>query len=113
MITIFHNPKCKKSREGLAFITSLNIEFCIRNYFEQPFSVIELKELFKYFNEPIITLIRTQEDDYKKLYKGKDLNDEEWITVLVNSPKLLQRPLVFNNAKLILAQPVEKILSII
>jgi len=54
-------------------------------------------------------IVRTQEDVYKEKFKDKNFTDEEWITILLENPKLIQRPIVVKNHKAVLGQPVEEI----
>jgi len=60
-----------------------------------------------------VEFVRTQEKEYKENYKDKELSDEEWIKILVENPKLLQRPIVVNGEKAVLANPPEKVEEII
>ena len=109
MFKIFHNPRCKKSREGLEYLTSKTSDFKIRNYLKDPVTTEELKEILLKSNLAPIKLVRMQEDVYKKELKGKKFTDEEWIRIIVENPKLLQRPIVVSKHKAIIAQPPEKI----
>jgi len=109
MFTIYHNPRCSKSRAGLAYLESKKVEFKVVDYIKNPLSKKELKELLMKMNLKPIEIIRTQEDLYKSDLKGKKFTDDEWIRILIENPKLMQRPIVAKNHKAILAQPPEKI----
>ena len=56
-----------------------------------------------------VEIVRTQEDEFKDGLKGKTFTDEEWITILLENPKLIQRPIVVKNHKAVVGQPVEEI----
>lgn len=113
MFNIYHNPRCKKSRAGLQFLQESGIEFQVINYFEQPFTAIELKELIHKTGLKPFDLVRTQEEVYKTHFKGLKLTDIEWIETLIKHPKLLKRPIVVNNEKAIWADPADQIEKII
>ncbi|MCF8230006.1 MAG: arsenate reductase (glutaredoxin) [Bacteroidales bacterium] len=109
MITIYHNPRCKKSRAGLQYLEDKGVDFEIRQYLKKPLSKDELKSLLTKMNKKPHDIIRTQEEKYRKELKGKNFSDEEWISILVENPKLMQRPIVEKEYKAVLAQPPENI----
>jgi arsenate reductase (glutaredoxin) len=106
---IYHNPRCAKSRAGLKYLESKTSHFEIVKYLEEGISAKELGELIAKSGKKVFDFVRTQEQDYKHEYKGKILNDEEWIKVLAENPKLLQRPIVANGDKVVLGNPPENI----
>jgi arsenate reductase (glutaredoxin) len=108
MITIYHNPRCRKSHAGLAYLESKGVDFSLCNYFKEPFTEEELKEVLKKLGVPAREMIRTQETEYKQLYKGKDLSEEDWIQALLKHPKLFKRPVVVKDDKAVWADPPEK-----
>ena len=113
MLRIFHNPRCRKSREGLAFLKSCTTEFTIVDYISEGLTKSDLEEiLLKTHLEPQ-QLLRTQEEVYRKELKGKDFTREEWIQIICENPKLLQRPMVIAKHKAVLGIPPEKILKVI
>ncbi len=107
MITIYHNPRCRKSRAGLAYLESKGVDFTIRNYFKEPLTAAELKDVLKKLGLPAREMIRTQEAEYKSLYKGKELSEEEWVQAIIDHPKLLKRPVVVKDDKAVWADPPE------
>ena len=109
MITIYHNPKCRKSREGLQYLEDKGIDFTVVEYLRTPISREELKILLVKLNKRPVEIVRTSEDEFKAKLKGKNFTDEEWITILLENPKLIQRPIVTINHKAVLAQPAEEI----
>jgi arsenate reductase len=109
MITIYHNPKCRKSREGLEYIKGKGLPFTIVEYLKTPFSREQLKELLMKLNLSPRELVRTQEDIFKDQFKGKTFTDEEWISILLEYPKLIQRPIVSKGYKAVVGQPPEEI----
>lgn len=113
MITIYHNPRCTKSREGLCLLEELNEEFIIRKYLEEPFSKTELKDVIKKLNIKPIELVRTKEKIWINQFKNKELSDDELITILIENPKLIERPIIVKGNKAVIARPKEKIQEIL
>jgi arsenate reductase (glutaredoxin) len=109
MLTIYHNPRCKKSCEGLKYLQEMGVQHNVVKYLETGLSKEILKEILLKANKKPIELVRTQEEYFKKELKGKKFTDEEWIRIIIENPKLLQRPIVVGKYKSILAQPADKI----
>lgn len=109
MNTIYHNPRCKKSRAGLAYLTEKQGKFQVREYLKDPLTEAELSALLMKLHIKPLELIRTQEEAYRKELKGLELNDEEWIKVMVENPKLIHRPIVEGKYKAVIGDPVENI----
>ena len=112
MFTIYHNPRCKKSRAGLQHVIDNNMEHQVREYLKEPLSEAELTSLVMKLHVKPFALIRTQEEYYRKELKGLNLNDGEWIKVMVENPKLIQRPIVEGKYKAVVGDPVENIQSL-
>lgn len=108
-LKIYHNPRCKKSRAGLNYLQEKTTGFEIITYISDGLSEAQLKEILLKSNKNPQDLIRTQEDVYKKELKGKQFTDDEWINIIIEIPKLLQRPIVVGKHKAVLAQPPEEI----
>jgi len=109
MFTIYHNPRCRKSRAGLTYLQEKSNDYRIREYLKEPLDVGELKDLINKLGMSPLELVRTQEEVYRKEYKGNELTDSEWVQVLISNPKLLQRPIVVKEHMAVLAQPPENI----
>ena len=109
MIKIYHNPRCKKSREGLEYLKTKTSDFKIVDYLKEGLNINILKEILLKTNCKPVDLIRKQEDIFKKELKGKQFTNEEWIDIIIENPKLLQRPIVVAKHKAVIAQPPEKI----
>ena len=109
MLKIYHNSRCKKSREGLQYLEASGKEFEIIEYLKNGLSVEELKEILLKLNKKPADIVRTQEDYYKKNLKGKEFTEEEWIQIISENPKLLQRPIVVDRHKAVLAQPANEL----
>jgi arsenate reductase len=109
MITIYHNPRCSKSRECSIFFEASNKDVAIVNYMKTPFTIDSLSEIIALLAIKPIELVRTTEKIWKENYKGKVMSDSAIIKAMVDEPKLIQRPLVVNGKKAVIARPLEKI----
>ena len=113
-ITIYHNPKCSKSRKALEIIKSKNIEPIIILYLLKKLSKAEINNLLSKLGLSIRDILRTGEDEYKKNnLKNENLSDDELIEFLIKFPKLLQRPIVVKNSKAVIGRPPENILNLL
>jgi arsenate reductase (glutaredoxin) len=113
MIQIYHNPRCTKSREGLEELKTINQPFKIIKYLENPLTKEELTDLLKKLNYKPLELIRTKEKIWIENYKNKNLSDDAIIEAMILNPKLIERPIIVNGNKAILARPKEKIKEIL
>jgi len=107
MIKIYHNPKCKKSRAGLAYLSQKGTPFEVVEYIKNPLTEKELKDILIKMNVKPQEIIRTQEEIYKKQFKGRQFTDDEWVRILVENPRLIKRPIVVKNYKAVWADPPE------
>ena len=113
MIKIYHNPRCRKSREGLTILENSGKEFQIIKYLEEVPSEDTLKEIISLLGISPIQLVRKTEQIWKENYKGKELSDIEIIKAMIENPKLIERPIVIYNSKAVIGRPPENIISII
>lgn len=113
MIQILHNPRCGKSREGLAILEESGKEFEIIKYLEDNPSKKQLKEIIKKLNVGALKLVRQNESIWKENFKGKDLSDDEIIDAMVANPILIERPIVINGNKAVIGRPPMEISKII
>ena len=109
MITIYHNPRCTKSREGLCELENLNQTVTVRKYLEEPFTKEELLDILKKLAIKPIELVRIKEAIWIENYKGKEMSDEAIIEAMLIHPKLIERPIVVSGDKAVIARPKEKI----
>ncbi|MBT8317760.1 MAG: arsenate reductase (glutaredoxin) [Lutibacter sp.] len=110
---IYHNPRCSKSRQGLAILEASNQPFQVIKYLETPISENELSEIVKLLRIKPIDLVRKNESVWKENYKNKSLSDSQLIKVMVANPKLIERPIVINNGKAIIGRPPQLIENIL
>lgn len=113
MIKIYHNPRCSKSRQGLAILEKSNKEFEIIKYLEEKLEAKQLEVIISKLGIKPIDLIRKNEAIWKSYYKGKTFSDKELIEAMIKFPKLIERPIVINDKKAVVGRPPESILEII
>lgn len=113
MIKIYHNPRCRKSRAGLQYLQDKNVDFEVVEYLKNPVSIEELEDLMMKLNKKPSEMVRTQEEIYKKQFKGKSFTDHEWLRIIVENPKLLKRPIIAKEYKAVWGDPAENIEEIL
>lgn len=113
MIKIYHNPRCRKSREGLAILEKSGQEFQIVKYLEDTPTKAELKDLVNQLGIETLGLVRKNEAIWKEQYKGKTLSDDQILEAMAAHPKLIERPIVVKGNKAVLGRPPEQIKTIL
>ena len=113
MIQILHNPRCGKSRECLSFIQESGKEFEIIKYLENVPTFEALSKIIEKLDLKPIEVVRQKEKIWIENFKGKELSDVEIIKAMVSNPILIERPIVINNKKAVIARPFVKIESIL
>jgi arsenate reductase len=108
MLKIFHNPRCRKSREGLEFLRSKTSGFTLVDYLKEGLSCRDLQEILLKSNLDPLDLVRKQEDLFIHDLKGKTFTRQEWIEIICENPRLLQRPIVVGRYKAVIALPAER-----
>ena len=108
---IYHNPSCSKSRCALAYLKDKNTPFEVRTYLTEPFSKKEFLALLSKLNVPVLDIVRKSESAFKSLLKGKDLSEDEIIDILLENPKLIERPIVEWGANAVVARPLENLIA--
>ncbi|MCB2081596.1 MAG: arsenate reductase (glutaredoxin) [Rickettsiales bacterium] len=113
-LTIYHNPRCSKSRQTLALLESHGHRPEIILYLETPPSEAELKAIIKKLDIAPRALLRKGEEDYKTLgLASKTHSEAELIQLMVKHPKLIERPIVVHGNKAALGRPPEQVLDIL
>ena len=107
---IYHNPRCSKSRQTLQLIQDAGIEPTIVEYLIEPLTSKDLKSLISQLNIPPAKLVRTKESLFKELKVDlKSMSESEVIQLLVDNPKLIERPIVVSAGKAIIGRPPENV----
>ncbi|OYT16412.1 MAG: arsenate reductase [Bacteroidetes bacterium 4572_77] len=114
MIKIYHNSRCKKSRAGLDYLSAKTDKYEIVQYLKDDlFTEVSLTKLLDLLQKKPLEMIRKQEVFFKKEIKGKEFTDKELIALMVENPKLINRPIVLNGNKAVWGDPAENIQEIL
>ncbi len=108
---IYHNPRCGKSRDGLAILAAFTNDFEIIDYIKNPPTIDEINILLHQLAMEPIDLVRKKEAIWKALTQGRSLNNQEIIEALAANPKLIERPIIIKKNKAIIGRPSEKIME--
>ena len=112
--TIYHNPRCSKSRQTLALLEEKGVDPNIVLYLEDNLSADQIKQLLKKLGIGARDLLRKGEDAYKELgLSDTNLSEDALINAMVEAPKLIERPIVVKGSQAVLGRPPENVLSII
>lgn len=110
---IYHNPRCSKSRQTLQLLENKGIEADVVLYLEKPPSANKIKEILKMLDLEPRELMRRKEAEYKEQNLADDsLSKADLIKAMVETPKLIERPIVVNNGKAAIGRPPESVLEI-
>jgi arsenate reductase len=112
-ITIYHNPRCSKSRETLALLEENGVKPRIVEYLKTPPSAAELRTILAALGMKPEQLARKGEEIYKSGYAGRTLTDAEWITALTTHPILIERPIVVKGSHAVLGRPPDNVLKLL
>lgn len=113
-LTLYHNPRCSKSRGALELLEARGLAPEVVRYLETPPDAATLKALLGKLGIGARQLLRTGEDEYKSLELANPaLSDEQLIAAMVEHPKLIERPILVAGDKAIIGRPPEKVLEIL
>lgn len=94
MLTIYHNPRCGKSRCALQRLEQAGQTFRIVEYLKNPPSELELRHILTLLGKTPFEIIRQKEIVFQEKFKGQTFSDDEWIQILLDHPVLIERPIV-------------------
>jgi arsenate reductase len=113
-LTLYHNPRCSKSRGALELLEARGLTPTIVRYLETPPSAAELHALLAKLGLSARQLLRSGEDEYKALnLDDASLSEEQLIAAMVAHPKLIERPILIAGDKAVVGRPPEKVLEIL
>ena len=107
-ITIYHNPRCSKSRKSIEILNSLDVEYHVIEYLKTPLAKEELTSILNKLRLEPIDIIRTNEEEFK-LNDAKSDDRDELIGLIIKYPKILQRPIISTNERAVIGRPPENI----
>ena len=109
VITIYHNPRCRKSREALALLSESGEPYQVVEYLKNPLSPRQLEALLDKLSIPPMDLVRRNEAEWKEHFKGKQLSDPDIVQAMARFPKLMERPVAVKENRAIIGRPPEQI----
>lgn len=112
-VTVYHNPRCSKSRAALALIEGRGVKPQVVEYLKTPPDAATLRELLKKLGISARELVRTGEQAFKDNFKGREMSEAQWIDALAAHPVLIERPIVVAGNRAVLGRPPEKVLDIL
>jgi len=112
-VTIWHNPRCGKSRDGVKLLEEKGVEAEVVKYLDTPPTKEELTEVLKMIGISPRELMRTKETIYKELNLKEETDEEKLIEAMVANPKLIERPVVIKDGKAAIGRPIENIIELL
>lgn len=112
-VSIYHNPRCGKSREALKLLQENGCEIEVIEYLKEIPSKKDLKMLLDKLGIKAVDLIRKKEEIFLKKFKNKEFTNEEWIQIMVENPILIERPIVIDGYKAVVGRPPELVIDLI
>ena len=112
-ITIYHNPRCSKSRAACQLIAARGVEASVIDYLTNPPSRDELRSLLGKLGMSASELVRRGEAAFSEHYAGRELSDEQWLDALIAHPILIERPIVVRGEQAVIGRPTEKLLELL
>ncbi|NOU50869.1 arsenate reductase (glutaredoxin) [Pseudoalteromonas sp. JBTF-M23] len=113
-VTIYHNPRCSKSRETLALLEAQGVNAQVVEYLKNPMSLETLDKLIQQLGfDSAHQLVRSKETLYKELGLSKETEESTLRQAMIANPKLIERPIVVNQQKAAIGRPPESVLNIL
>ena len=113
MLKIYHNPRCRKSREAVDLLDTTHVEYEVVLYLKTPPTPEELHKILSLLNMSPINLVRKQESIWKEEYKGREWTDDQLVQILCDNPKLIERPIIFDEQVAVVGRPLENLTALL
>jgi arsenate reductase len=112
-VTIWHNPRCSKSRDSFKLLEEQGVEAEVVKYLDSVPSKEELKEVLSKLNISAKELMRSKETIYKELNLAEVSDENTLIDAMLANPKLIERPIVIKGDKAVIGRPIEKVIALL
>ena len=113
MVKIYHNPRCSKSRSAVQILEERGVPYEVVRYMDEPMTEEEFLELLDLLDLEAPELLRTDEKIWRENYRELELNEDELVMLMLEHPQLMQRPIVVNGSKAVVARPPERVLEVL
>ncbi|MEA3418854.1 MAG: arsenate reductase (glutaredoxin) [Campylobacterota bacterium] len=112
-ITIWHNPRCSKSRAAAQLLEEQGVEAEVVKYLDEKLTKEQIKELLAMLGIEARELMRTKEEIYRELNLKEEQDPEKLIEAMVEHPRLIERPIVIKEGKAVIGRPIENVLDLL
>ncbi len=112
-VTLLHNPRCSKSRAALALLQQRGVSLRVVEYLQTQWTVEALQDVLRKLGVEAEALVRRSEDVFKSTYAGRKLTEAQWIEAMIQHPVLIERPIVINGNRAVIARPPERSLEVL
>lgn len=112
-VEIYHNPRCRKSREALSYLEEAGHDITIIEYLKDSPSRADFLKVLAKLNLGPQALLRKGETLFKEKFKGMNFNDDEWIDIMLEHPKLIERPIVIRGNKAVIGRPLDNVVELL
>lgn len=109
----WHNPRCSKSRQGLALLEEQGVALTVRRYLDDPPSLLELKAVRAALDLPVLAMMRSKDALFAELGLTKDSGDDALLAAMAAHPKLIERPVLIAGDRAVIGRPTEKLLNLL
>jgi arsenate reductase len=113
MIKIYHNSRCRKSREALDLLKSNKLDFEVIEYLKEKLTKNQLQDLINKLGLKPLELVRKNEAIWKENFKDKVLTNNEIVEILSENPTLIERPIIELDNKAVIGRPLENVFNLI
>lgn len=113
VVTLYHNPRCSKSRAALALLEASGVPIKVIEYLQTPLDAAQLAELCALLGLAPRELVRKSEPIYAQKYAGRTLEDAQWIAAMVADPILMERPIAVRGRRAVIGRPPENLESLL
>lgn len=110
-LTIYHNTRCRKSREALELLESKGLEPKVIEYLKNPLSKKQIEALILLLKLDPMQLVRVNETLWKEHYKDKNFSKSDIIALLTKHPKLIERPIISSGTNAVIGRPIEQLIQ--
>jgi arsenate reductase (glutaredoxin) len=111
--TIYHNPRCSKSRQALELLREKGVEPKVIEYMKEVPTEREMEMILMKLHMKAEALVRKTEAVYKEKFKGLQLNEHEWVRVMREYPQLIERPIIIKGHRAVIGRPIDKLEELI
>lgn len=112
MLTIYHNPRCSKSRQALQLIEQATAQFTVIEYLKTPLTANDIRHILSLLKVDVLDIMRKGENEFKT-QNLKSADESTLINAIINTPKLLERPIVVSNNNACIGRPPENVLALL